>query len=224
MNARFCIALAWCIGIASHAPIAAAYESVRTQEIQECRSGEIATWSDGQDRPAISSELVFAYNPTSAPSRFPEFVVAQMVSKAAMAWSQCGVPARLVPRAEASSTARGVVWVQWNEQESRGNFGLANLGQRTISLSAKAFDLLATRNPGYDSRETLQMTISHEMGHVFGLMAHSRRCVDVLSYYHDGKGQKCFKRDPMDAASVIEYRHTLPTACDIARCKAANGK
>jgi hypothetical protein len=224
MKARLWMALAWSIGIAGHASIAVAVESVRVQEIQECRNGEIATWRDGQDRPAISSELIFAYNPANAPSRFPEFVVAQMVSKAAAAWSQCGVAARLVPRAEASSPNRGVVWVQWNETESRGNFGLANLGQRTISLSAKAFDLLATRNPTYDSRETLQMTISHEMGHVFGLMAHSRRCVDVLSYYHDGKGQKCFKRDPLDAAGVIEYRHTLPTACDIARCKAANGR
>lgn len=147
-----------------------------------------------------------------------------MVSKAATAWSQCGVAARLLPRTGATRATRGVIWVQWDERESRGNFGLANLGQRTISLSAKAFDLLNARNPNYDARETLQMTISHEMGHTFGLMAHSRRCVDVLSYYHDGKGRNCFKREPKESANVTEYRHTLPTACDIARCKAANGK
>ena len=224
MGFRTFVSLALSACFSGHAPIAAAIESVRTQEIQECRTGEITTWSDGQDRPSIGSELVFAYNPANAPARFPEFVVAQMVSKAATAWSQCGVAARLLPRTGATRATRGVIWVQWDERESRGNFGLANLGERTISLSAKAFDLLNARNPNYDARETLQMTISHEMGHTFGLMAHSRRCVDVLSYYHDGKGRNCFKREPKEPANVTEYRHTLPTACDIARCKAANGK
>ena len=224
MRVRFFIALAFSACFFGNARIAAAIESVRTQEIRECRSGEVATWSDGQDRPSISPELIFAYNPANAPARFPEFLVVQMVSKAATAWSQCGVAARLQARADITTATQGVIWVQWDERESRGNFGLANLGQRTISLSAKAFDLLNSRNPTHDARETLQMTISHEMGHTFGLMAHSRRCVDVLSYYHDGKGQRCFKRDPKEAAIVTEYRHSLPTACDIARCRAANGK
>ena len=147
-----------------------------------------------------------------------------MVSKAAKSWSPCGVSSKAISRVEAPSATRGVIWVQWDEMASRGNFGLANLSQRTISLSAKAFDLLNTRNPAHDARETLQMTISHEMGHLFGLMAHSRRCVDVLSYYDDGKGQKCFKRDAQEPANVVEYRHTLPTACDIERCRKANGK
>lgn len=66
------------------------------------------------------------------------------------------------------------------------------------------------------------MVISHEMGHFFGLMAHSRRCVDVLSYYDDGKGGKCIKRDPLDNGGVTEYRYSLPTACDIARCRQIN--
>ncbi|MCK9388888.1 MAG: hypothetical protein M0Q22_10935 [Sulfuritalea sp.] len=224
MKFRFAATLAIFSCLIGHACVAMAFESVRTQEISECRSGEIATWNDGKDRPAIGAELVFAYNPTNAPSRFPESVVAQMVSKAAMAWSQCGVPSKLLHRTEAASAAPGVIWVRWDEVESRGNFGLANLGQRTISLSTKAFDLLNSMNPGHDARETLQMTISHEMGHVFGLLAHSRRCVDVLSYYHDGKGQKCYKRYPQDTVRVTEYRHTLPTACDIERCRKANGK
>ncbi len=224
MRSRFAVALALSSCLASYPHIAMAIESVRTQEIQECRSGEIATWSDGQDRPAASRELIFGYDPTNAPSRFSEYVVTQMVSKAAAAWSQCGVPVRVIHRAEASSRTLGIIWVQWSETESRGNFGLANLSQRTISLSAKAFDLLNARNPTYDARETLQMTISHEMGHAFGLMAHSRRCIDVLSYYDDGKGHKCFRRHQQEPANVVEYRHTLPTACDIERCKRANGK
>jgi hypothetical protein len=55
-------------------------------------------------------------------------------------------------------------------------------------------------------------------------MAHSRRCVDVLSYYHDGKGGKCSSRDLAGMANFVEYRHVLPTACDIQRCRTANGQ
>lgn len=67
------------------------------------------------------------------------------------------------------------------------------------------------------------MTVSHEMGHFLGLVAHSRRCVDVMSYYDDGKGQQCSLRDPAALRAHVEYRASLPTACDIQRCRAANG-
>lgn len=209
--------------LACGAPPAAAVDSVREQEIRECRSDEIETWGDGQDRPAISPQLVFAYSHANAPEWFSEALVTTMVAKAATAWSQCGVRGEVVSLANAGPPPRGAVLVRWSEQGSAGNFGLANLDQRTLSLGPKAFALLRSRNPRHDARETLQMVISHEMGHVFGLMAHSRRCVDVLSYYHDGKGGKCRSRDPSQVGAVVEYRHVLPTACDIARCRAANG-
>lgn len=201
---------------------AVAFESVREQEIRECRSNELATWGDGQDRPAASSALTFTYNPAEAPVRFSEALVAAMVAKAASAWAQCGVGSEVLSWGADRQPARDVIVVQWNEKDSGGNFGLANLGRRTLSLGPKAFDLLRTRNPAHDARETLQMVISHEMGHFFGLMAHSRRCVDVLSYYHNGKGEQCYSRDPSQVRSVAEYRHVLPTACDIARCRQAN--
>ena len=117
----------------------------------------------------------------------------------------------------------GAIVVQWSEPGSMGNFGLANLSQRTLALSAAAFQLLRTRNPKHPAEQILQMVISHEMGHFFGLMAHSRRCVDVTSYYHDGKGGQCYARDRSLLNTVAEYRSILPTACDIQRCRAANG-
>ena len=203
---------------------ARAFESVRTQEIFECRSGEIATWGDGLDRPAVAPVLKFAYNPTGAPAWFPEDQVAGMVALAAAAWSQCGVPSQRVPWNRNLKRQRDLVLVQWSEQGSAGNFGLANFGLRTLSLGPKAFEFLQSRNPAHDARETLQMVISHEMGHLFGLMAHSRRCVDVMSYYNNGKGEVCFSRDPSQLGSVVEYRNNLPTACDIERCRKANGK
>jgi hypothetical protein len=203
---------------------ASAFESVRDQEIRDCRRGELATWGDGQDRTAISPALIFSYNPAAAPPWFSEAQVAAMVSKAASAWSQCGVGSQVLAWSDPRRQAPGVIVVQWSDTDSGGNFGLANLDRRSLSLGPKAFELLRSRNPSHDARETLQMVISHEMGHVFGLMAHSRRCVDVLSYYHNGKGEKCFSRDLSQMRTVTEYRHVLPTACDIARCRQANGK
>jgi hypothetical protein len=202
-------------------PSAAGFESVRTQEISECRSNELLTWGDGQDRPVANLPLVFAYDPALAPDWFPPNLVAGMVHKAADAWSPCGVPSQVVRFAAQQA---GTIRVQWRERESRGNFALANLSQRTLSLSPKAFELLKQKNPAHDARETLQMVISHEMGHFFGLLAHSRRCVDVLSYYNNGKGEQCFSRDAAQMRFVTEYRHIFPTACDIERCRKVNGK
>ena len=204
---------------------AVASESVRTQEINQCLSGELVTWGDGRDRPAIASQLKFAYHHAAAPDWFSEPQVAAMVAKAAEEWSQCGIRTSIVGWGVLNLLKPDVIRVQWSDKESRGNFGLANLGKRTLSLGPKAFALLKTRNPAYDSRQTLQMVISHEMGHFFGLMAHSRRCVDVLSYYDNGKGEACYSRDPAQMRTVKEYRSIFPfpTACDIERCRNING-
>jgi hypothetical protein len=118
----------------------------------------------------------------------------------------------MVPWTGKAELRQGLVTVQWSEKDSGGNFGLANVSRGTLSLGPKAFELLRTRNPAHNAGETLQMVISHEMGHLFGLMAHSRRCVDVLSYYHNGKGDKCFTRDGAPVAGGVEYRNSLPTA------------
>ncbi|TDP63725.1 hypothetical protein DES47_1046 [Roseateles toxinivorans] len=198
-----------------------ALNSVREQEIAECRVGEISTWGDGRDRPALASPLVFVYQHRGAPAWFSEAEVLARVKQAAVAWSQCGVPSQVL--GGDSVAPAGAVHVQWSDQGSVGNFGLANLGQRSLSLGPAAFALLHQRNPAHDARQTLQMVISHEMGHLYGLMAHSRRCVDVTSYYHDGKGQQCHVRDERARKTVLEYRATLPTACDIQRCRLANG-
>lgn len=194
---------------------------VREQEIAECRPGEIVTWGDGRDRPAIAAPLVFVYRPEQAPEWFVPALVRERLARAIEAWSPCGVAALLIPAGGAAP--EGAVRVQWSERDSLGNFGLANLSRRTLSLNPAMFALLRSRNPGYDANQTLQMVIAHEMGHLFGLMAHSRRCIDVTSYYDDGKGQRCITRDPLQGKGVAEYRSMLPTACDIQRCRAANG-
>ncbi|MBI4984116.1 MAG: hypothetical protein HZC24_01890 [Rhodocyclales bacterium] len=216
-----CVALVAALGLAAPA---GALESIRAQEIRECRSGEIATWGDGRDRSAYAAALSFTYNPVGAPPWFPEALVAGQVAKAAHAWSRCGVPVRTIPWPGKPELRPGLVVVQWNETESGGNFGLANFSRGTLSLGPKAFQLLRTRNPAHDASETLQMVISHEMGHLFGLMAHSRRCVDVLSYYNNSRGEKCLARGDIASSGVVEYRHSLPTACDIERCRRANRK
>ncbi|MGE5468711.1 MAG: hypothetical protein ACM3Y9_14920 [Ignavibacteria bacterium] len=213
----FLAALLVCLAVGT-----AAAESLRDREIRECQPGEIITWEDGTDRPAINSSLTFAYDAAGAPAWFPPALVMDLLARAAAAWSECGIQASAVAWGPAVANVPGLVRVRWSEQGSGGNFGLADIGHSTLSLGPKAFELLRTRNPTHDASTTLQMTLSHEMGHLFGLMAHSRRCVDVLSYYHNARGEKCFARDAEYAARGIDYRDVLPTACDIARCRIAN--
>ncbi len=199
-------------------------QTVREQEIVECRSDEIAVWQDGIDRPVAHVALQVTYQHDGAPGWFDAARVENLISRAAQEWAKCGIPVTVVAPNTVAPQGTGTIRVQWSDKGSMGNFGLANLTQRTLSLGPKAFGMLHDRNPSHDAMQTLQMVISHEMGHFFGLMAHSRRCVDVLSYYHDGKGAQCYSRDPAGLKSVVEYRHTLPTACDIARCRRINGR
>ncbi len=200
-----------------------ALESVRDQEIARCLPGEISTWGDNQDRPALQSPLLFAYEHDGAPAWFGEPLVLAAIANAATAWAQCGIRATVTPLAAGAPVPSGTILIEWSDAGSRRNFGLANLSQKTLSLGPAAFQLLQTRNPAYDARQTLQMVISHEVGHFFGVMAHSRRCVDVTSYYDNGKGESCLIRDGGVRQPGVEYRALLPTACDIQRCRAANG-
>ena len=204
-------------------PGQATADLLREQEIKQCLPGEISTWGDGKDRPAISSPLVLVYKHEDAPAWFEAGLVLAALKQAAQAWSQCGVPSRVLNWPVTPESGRGAILVQWSEPGSRRNFGLANLGERTLSLGPAAFQLLRTRNPAFDARQTLQMVIAHEMGHLFGLMAHSRRCVDVTSYYTNAQGEQCSIRGGGQMPPGVEYRSVLPTACDIQRCRVANG-
>jgi len=218
---------AWALaaGLVLGTPAHGLQPDVRSQEIATCLPGEAATWADGRDRPASPLPIQLAYRHAGAPAWFSPLQVQARVQQAAVAWAQCGVPVVLLPGApEGAPLPPGAVQVLWDDSGSAGSFGLANLKTRTLSLGRGAFELLRQRNPAHPAQDVLQMVISHEMGHFFGLMAHSRRCVDVMSYYTDAQGQRCSTRDGGDHRRVPEYRALLPTACDIARCKAVNGR
>lgn len=215
---------AWVLGVFMWAHGACAFDPVREQEIAQCLPGEMRNWGDGVDRPAISSPMVWVYQHAMAPAWFDEQLVLQAINKASQAWGSCGVPSRVLSGPAPGELSMGAILVQWSDEGSRKNFGLANLGERTLSLGPGAFQLLKTRNPAFDSRQTLQMVIAHEMGHLYGVMAHSRRCVDVTSYYNNSQGEVCTIRGGGQRPSGVEYRAILPTACDIDRCRMANGK
>lgn len=220
---------AWTVfWLACAGPAWALLPDVRSQEIATCLPGELATWGDGRDRPASPLPIQLAYRHAGAPAWFSPAQVQARVQQAAVAWAQCGVPVVLLPVAhdapEGTPLPAGTVQVRWDDSGSAGHFGLAHVQARTLTLGRGAFALLRERNPAYPALDVLQMTISHEMGHFFGLMAHSRRCVDVMSYYTNAQGQRCSTRDGGDHRRVPEYRALLPTACDIARCKAVNGR
>jgi hypothetical protein len=201
---------------------AGAAERVREQEIAQCLPHEITTWGDGTDRPAAATPLRWVYRHEGAPPWFDATLVLVAIGRAAQAWSGCGVPSQVDAASDAAALPEGAVLVQWSDVHSRGNFGLANLGARSLALGPAAFRLLDQRNPAYPARDTLQMVLSHEMGHFFGLMDHSRRCVDVMSYYSNARGERCTTRDGRPPAGSTDYRALLPTACDIERCRIAN--
>ncbi|MES2718004.1 MAG: hypothetical protein V4795_19710 [Pseudomonadota bacterium] len=210
--------LAWLAGAVG----ACAQTSLRAQEIAQCLPQEVATWGDGQDRPAVASQLLLAYRHDGAPAWFGATQVLGMVQRAAQAWSDCGIGVQVQALEPGARVPPGAVLVLWSDTAASGNFGLANLRTHSLALGPAAFRLLNQRNPAHPAADTLQMVVSHEMGHFFGLMAHSRRCVDVMSYYDNGKGERCFTRDGPMPATRGDYRALLPTACDIARCRALN--
>jgi hypothetical protein len=216
---KLCIILFMMATTYAHAVV-----ELRNQEIAECTEGEIKTWEDNRDTAAKFSPIIFYYDHTGAPAWFSEKQVAELIERSASAWSQCGIPALVVTKNSKANSSTGIVTIDWNVAGSRGNFGLANLTQNQLSLGSSAFQLLNQRNPKHNALETLQMVLSHEMGHFYGMLAHSRRCIDVLSYYHDGKGGQCYSRFPDIIRKFPEYRSTLPTACDIQRCKILNHK
>ena len=197
---------------------------LRSHEIAHCSEHELATWGDGNDRRISVARLTFFYRHDGAPAWLRQHTVLELLQKSVNAWSLCGVPSKLDLASESFHSSPENILIGWNASSSFGYFGLANLATHQLTLGVQAFHLLNGRNPWNNHAETLQMVISHEMGHFYGLMAHSRRCIDVLSYYHDGKGGECYTKYPHLLNKFPEYRSALPTACDIQRCKKLNGK
>ena len=218
------VALCWAMLCAAPVMAQTALPSSRAAEIASCLPGELATWPDGQDRPAPGGAVWLVYRHAGAPAGFSELAVVAALQRAAASWSACGVPGEVFSEAAIGLQPASEVQVGWDDAATRGNFALADMGRRRLWLSAAMFALLAQRNPRHPAQQTLQMAISHEMGHFFGLMAHSRRCLDVMSYYSFGQaGETCRTRDGRPYTALPEYRALLPTACDIARCRAVNG-
>jgi hypothetical protein len=204
---------------------AQAQTALRAQEIAQCQPQEVATWGDGRDRRAaglVAGSLLLAYRHDDAPPWFSPAQVLAVVQRAAQAWSACGVGVQVQAVEPGARVPAGAVLVLWSDAAAGGNFGLANLGTHSLALGPAAFRMLNQRNPAHPAADTLQMVVSHEMGHFFGLMAHSRRCVDVMSYYDNGRGERCFTREGGMPPTRGDYRALLPTACDIARCRALN--
>ena len=193
---------------------------VRQREIALCPAVP-DTWGDGRDRPAPVSRLRFAYDEDGAPVDFPRAKMQAMIVAALQGWGDCGLQLEWLPAAGSEATHR----IAWRHNDDGQTIGLADLGARRLWLSPKVFALLRGRNPQL-MESTMQMTLSHEIGHFLGLVAHSRRCVDVTSYYSDRQGRRCDTAVAGGISGVpgrLEFRSELPTACDVARCRRANG-
>lgn len=238
---RVALLVGWLVGLlgvglagaaCARPPAAAAASALaqRSAEAAACPAGPPLLWRDGTDRAALSRPLVLLYHPWQAPAALPPARVIAVLRAVQQAWSPCGVPIELA-RAEAGQVAPDRVAegqpipLLWDDAAARGAAGLADLGRRRLALSPGVFTLLGQRQPPERVRDTLTMVIAHELGHLLGLVAHSRRCIDVMSYYTGGQGERCSAGagvGPADMPPGEDYRWPLPTACDIARCRALN--
>ena len=197
---------------------------LRESEINQCLPNEIVTWNDGgKDTKMLSKNMVYVYDHQGAPEGFSEEAVVASLKNASVAWDQCGGQNTVILKRDVSSSVAGLkIMALWSDEDKLGTIGLANITQKTLTLSPEAFVNLRKANATRNLMETLQMVVSHEIGHFQGLTSHSRRCVDVLSYYTNASGEKCSIRNNGVMPTNIEYRSQLPTACDIQRCRASN--
>jgi len=197
---------------------------LRESEINQCLANEIVTWNDGgKDTKMLSPSMVYIYDHQGAPEGFSEEAVLLSLKNSATAWDQCGGQNNVILKRDASSAPVGLrIAALWSDEDKLGTIGLANITKKTLTLSPEAFVNLRKANATRNLMETLQMVVSHEIGHFQGLTSHSRRCVDVLSYYTNASGEKCSIRNNGVMPTNIEYRSQLPTACDIQRCRASN--
>ena len=197
---------------------------LRESEINQCLANEIVTWNDGgKDTKMISPTMVYVYDHQGAPDGFSEESVFASLKKASAAWDQCGGQNTVILKRDLSPSEAGLkITALWSDEDKLGTIGLANITKKTLTLSPEAFVNLRKANATRNLLETLQMVVSHEIGHFQGLTSHSRRCVDVLSYYTNASGEKCSIRNNGVMPTNIEYRSQLPTACDIQRCRASN--
>ena len=206
--------------------IAASKEfALRESEIAQCLPDELVTWNDGdKDSKMLSPKMLYVYDHQGAPSYISEDAVFSVLQQAASAWDQCGGQnAVMLKRDVFDDNGSTKIAVQWSDKDKLGTIGLANITKKILTLSPEAFAILRKANANRNLMETLQMVVSHEVGHFQGLIAHSRRCVDVLSYYSNDAGEKCSIRGKGVMPQNFEYRSLLPTACDIQRCRVANG-
>lgn len=197
---------------------------LRESEINQCLANEIVTWNDGgKDTKMLSSSMVYVYDHQGAPEGFSEEAVMASLKNASVVWDQCGGQNTVILKRDLSSSVAGLkITALWSDEDKLGTIGLANITKKTLTLSPEAFVNLRKANATRNLLETLQMVVSHEIGHFQGLTSHSRRCVDVLSYYTNASGEKCSIRNNGVMPTNIEYRSQLPTACDIQRCRASN--
>lgn len=206
-------------------------QRLRAKLVAECPEGEMATLTAHGNIPVNAmavagrfNSLRFAYNPALAPESATESRLAGMILAAAQAWSACGISGQFVGTTQELSGAENTFVVQWYSSE-----GVPIAGYRkgtTIYLNAGHFEAMRAHSEAY-ALDVMQHLISHEMGHAFGLVEHSARCVDVMATADSF--DKC-DRDPpaprtlQDSGKIFFIKgQAFPTACDIKRCRMVNG-
>ena len=160
------------------APLALQAQDLRTQEMAQCLPGEISTWGDGIDRPVRERKLVFAYQHQHAPAWFSRAEVLTALQAAAAGLECLRYPGRSPQQRSDRARSRPPHCGGVERHCQPGQFWSGRPGRTFAGFGGPRRSTCCTPAiPAHDASSTLQIVISHEMGHFFGIMAHSRRCV-----------------------------------------------
>lgn len=203
-----------------------AAQAERQRQIAQCNDNDIAITTAHGTQASYHvgySSLRFFYNPALAPEAVSEAQMAALIGNAGGAWSACGIRGEYAGLTQDLDARDNATVFQWFNSD-----GVPIAGYRkgsTIYLNIAVFQKWHAVSPKY-AMEALQQVIAHEMGHSYGVVEHSARCIDVMATYDSF--DKC-EQSPVaprlieDGERVFQMRaHTFPTACDIQRCRRVN--
>jgi hypothetical protein len=206
--------------------ISPAAQAERQRQIAQCNDNDMATTTAHGTQasyPVGYSSLRFFYNPALAPEGANEAQMAAMIASAGAAWSACGIRGEYAGPTNELDARDNATVMQWFNSDGVPIAGYSK--GSTIYLNIAVFQRWYDVSPKY-AMEALQQVIAHEMGHSYGVVEHSARCIDVMATYD--AFDKC-EQSPVaprlieDGNRVFQLRaHTLPTACDIQRCRKVN--
>lgn len=200
------------------------------RELDLARQREIATCDDkdfylGQGNKKIAgNKLRFSYNMQNAPENIREDDLLKMLNASLSAWSACGIPMEIAGPTESKQGFDDLVVVLWKEAAFfRGGTSGEEFPENSIWLNSGWISTTENIEGHAFVRMALQHEISQQIGHVLGLMSSSPRALDTMATGSSTTRRVEWGQLKLPQGEIPIYEQSsLPTACDIRRCRVVN--